>query len=199
MADLTKKRWLILGLCCLINLCIGSVYAWSVFATPLAELISGGFFNDKFGPKKVIFLGGLIEGVATAAYGLSSVILPPIANALVQGIGVSRTFVVIGIVFLLVICVSSLFLFPCPDGFVPEGWTPPAQMASSTVRDRSWKEMLSSAVFYVMLTCMLSGAPRVILHDQLRAYGQQQNIRRIHLSLSYEEDTAMAFAVAEVS
>ena len=71
MADLTKKRWLILGLCCLINLCIGSVYAWSVFATPLAELIS--------------------------------------------------------------------------DGFVPEGWTPPAQIASSTVRDRSWKEMLSSA------------------------------------------------------
>ena len=44
-----------------------------------------------------------------------------------------------------------------------------------------------------------SGAPRVILHDQLRAYGQQQNIRKIHLSLSYEEDTAMAFAVAEVS
>ena len=238
MADLTKKRWLILGLCCLINLCIGSVYAWSVFATPLAELISGitgraltggdlaivytvangvgpitmisgGFFNDRFGPKKVIFLGGLmfgagmilsgfarsipmlivtygllcglglgmtygctistgvkffpdkrglIGGVATAAYGLSSVILPPIANALVQGIGVSRTFVVIGIVFLLVICVSSLFLFPCPDGFIPEGWTPPAQMASSTVRDRNWKEMLSSPVFYVMLTCMLCGA-----------------------------------------
>ena len=238
MTNLTKKRWLILGLCCLINLCIGSVYAWSVFATPLAELlsgttgraltggdlaivytvanavgpitmISGGFFNDRFGPKKVIFLGGLmfgvgmilsgfaksvpmllvtygllcglglgmtygctistgvkffpdkrglIGGVATAAYGLSSVILPPIANALVQGVGVSRTFVIIGIVFLLIICISSFFLFPCPDGFIPEGWTPPAQSAASAVRDRNWKEMLSSPVFYVMLTCMLCGA-----------------------------------------
>ena len=37
---LTKKRWLILAASCLINLCIGSLYAWSVFAGPLAERIN---------------------------------------------------------------------------------------------------------------------------------------------------------------
>ncbi|WKY43324.1 hypothetical protein Q5O14_11740 [Eubacteriaceae bacterium ES2] len=37
---LTKKRWLILIASCLINLCIGSLYAWSVFVAPMAEYIN---------------------------------------------------------------------------------------------------------------------------------------------------------------
>ena len=35
-----KYRWIGLIMACLINLCIGSVYAWSVFANPLAASIS---------------------------------------------------------------------------------------------------------------------------------------------------------------
>lgn len=38
--NLTKKRWIILVASCLINLCIGSLYAWSVFATPMAEYLT---------------------------------------------------------------------------------------------------------------------------------------------------------------
>lgn len=84
--ELTKKRWIILIASCFINLCIGSIYAWSVFSAPMAEylssvtglsltpgnlaiaftitnsvgpitMISGGWINDRFGPKKVIFVG----------------------------------------------------------------------------------------------------------------------------------------------
>ena len=89
--ELTKKRWIILIASCFINLCIGSIYAWSVFAAPMAEyinsisglsltpgslaiaftitnsvgpitMITGGRINDKFGPKEVIFIGGLLFG-----------------------------------------------------------------------------------------------------------------------------------------
>ena len=42
-----------------------------------------------------------------------------------------------------------------------------------------------------------SGAPRVILHGRLQSYKNQQNIRKVHLSISYEEETVLAFAVAE--
>ena len=42
-----------------------------------------------------------------------------------------------------------------------------------------------------------SGAPRVILHDRLRDYKNQQGIRKVHVSLSYEKETVLAFAVAE--
>lgn len=37
---LTKRRWFVLLASCLINLCIGSLYAWSVFAVPVVEHIS---------------------------------------------------------------------------------------------------------------------------------------------------------------
>ncbi len=83
--DLKKKRWFILGASLLINLCIGSGYAWSVYAGPLIKtfgwsaaataltftisnaispvcMITGGKIQDKFGPKWVIFAGGILFG-----------------------------------------------------------------------------------------------------------------------------------------
>ncbi len=237
--NLTKKRWIILIASCFINLCIGSIYAWSVFATPMAEylngingtvftagtlaivftvtnsvgpitMITGGRINDKFGPKKVIFVGGLIfgigmilagfskslpmlilsygiilglgvgmvygctisnsvkffpdkrglvGGVTTAAYGFSSVIIPPIANSITANFGITTAFKSIGIVFLIVVCGASFFIDKCPDGFVPEGWTPPATLGNAlSKKDKDWKEMLSSPIFYVMITLLTCGA-----------------------------------------
>ena len=171
--NLTKRRWLVLLASCLINLCIGALYAWSVFAAPMAAhlseilgkeltaadlsvvfsvgnglgfitMIGGGFLNQKIGPRWVIFAGGilfgagfvicgfasdipmlvtgyglfsglamglaygctisnsvkffpdkagLVGGIATASYGISSVLVPPVANALIDRVGVSRAFV----------------------------------------------------------------------------------------------------------
>ena len=38
--DYSKKRWVILLASCFINLCIGSMYAWSVFSAPMADYLS---------------------------------------------------------------------------------------------------------------------------------------------------------------
>ncbi|MDF2871659.1 MAG: nitrate/nitrite transporter, NarK, partial [Anaerocolumna sp.] len=88
-SNYTKKRWQILIVSCLINLCIGSLYAWSVFAGPMAQylsernsltltsaslaivftvansvgsitMISGGWLNERLGTKAVVFLGGIL-------------------------------------------------------------------------------------------------------------------------------------------
>lgn len=237
---LTKKRWLILVASCLINLCIGSLYAWSVFAGPLAErmnmltgssmtaadlaivftvanavgpitMISGGTINDKLGPKWVIFAGGLlfglgllscgfaesvtflifayglgcglgmgmvygctisnsvkffpdkrglIGGIATATYGLSSVLIPPVANALIQKTGVSITMKVLGAVFTIVICVGAFFIEKCPAGFIPEGWKSKTvqNVSSKAVSDKTWKQMVADPVFYVMILMLMCGA-----------------------------------------
>lgn len=237
--NLTKKRWIILIASCFINLCIGSIYAWSVFATPMAKylsditgiaytagtlaivftvtnsvgpitMITGGRINDKFGPKKVIFFGGfifglgmilagfskslsmliltygiitglgvgmvygctisnsvkffpdkrgLVGGVTTAAYGLSSVIIPPIANTLTTKFGITLAFKAIGLVFLIIVCVSSFFIEKCPADFIPEGWTPPVQNGGGVKKvDKDWKEMLSTPIFYVMIILLTCGA-----------------------------------------
>lgn len=237
---LTKKRWAVLVASCLINLCIGSLYAWSVFATPMAEylssilggtalnagnlaivftvansigpvtLISGGFINDKFGPKWVIFAGGLlfgagmivagfagsigmlvvgygmgcglamglvygctisnsvkffpdkrglIGGIATASYGISSVLIPPIANLLIEKAGVLNAFRILGVAFIVIICGGAFFIRQCPEGFIPTGYQPPAQQSGSTEGvQKNWSQMLKDPIFYVMIIMMTCGA-----------------------------------------
>ena len=235
--DLTKKRWIILLASCLINLCIGSLYAWSVFATPMAAylssvtgsevaglaiiftianavgpitMISGGFINDKIGPKWVIFIGGilfglgmivsgfaksigmllltyglgvglgvgmvygctvsnsvkffpdkrgLVGGIATASYGISSVIIPIAANALIDNFDVTMAFRILGAAMLIIICVSAFFIQTCPKGFKPEGWEPPAPKAGAKAPvDKDWKAMLKDPIFYVMILMLCCGA-----------------------------------------
>ncbi|WP_029319108.1 L-lactate MFS transporter [Butyrivibrio sp. AE3004] len=233
-----KRRWFILLACCLINLCLGSIYAWSVFSSAMTEylnttvglnlgpgdmaivytiansvgpitMISGGWFNDHIGPKLVIMIGGimwgagmffsgfatsvpflivtygligglglgmaygstistcvkyfpdkrgLIGGITTAVYGASSVILPPIVTKIVAASGAPFAFKAIGIAFLVIIVLAALSLAPCPDGYKPEGWNPPAAKAGAGPINMDWKQMIKTPVFYVMLILLTCGA-----------------------------------------
>ena len=225
--------------CCLINVCIGSVNAWSVFAGPMAAhlgqvtgteltignliivftvansigpitMISGGKINDMFGPRNVLFIGGILfgggmiisgfvksvpmlifsygiisglgiglaygctistavkffpdkrgltGGIATAMYGLSSVLVPPIANILISSKNVVFAFRTFGISFLIIVCGSSLFIEKCPDDFVPAGWIPKGNIHQrEQLVNKNWKEMLKEPVFYVMIALLMCGA-----------------------------------------
>ena len=239
--SLDKKRWWVLIASSLINLCIGSMYAWSVFAAPLAAklsallgttltaadlaivftvtnsigpitMISGGYITDKLGgPRIVILIGGsmfgvgmlltgfattltqviitygllvglglgmaygctinntvkffpdkrgLVGGIATATYGLSSVLIPPVANALNNSVGVSMSFVILGIAFLVIIVTCSMFIIKCPADYVPEGFVPKIATVPSKVKtaDKNWKQMLADPVFYIMIIMLTCGA-----------------------------------------
>lgn len=235
--NLTKKRWIILAASCFINLCIGSLYAWSVFAAPMAAhlqalsggdtpnlaviftvanavgpitMISGGTLQGRLGPRKVILLGGLlfglgmflsgfatsvtillityglgvglgvgmvygctvshcvkffpdkrglIGGIATASYGISSVIVPILANALISQFDITTAFRVLGLAMLAVICLCAIPIIPCPAGFAPEGWQPTAPVSGTKrTADRTWREMLADPVFYAMLLMLCCGA-----------------------------------------
>lgn len=120
--NLTKKRWNILFICCLVNLCLGSIYTWSVFASPMAEflakelgekitaadlaivytvansvgpitMISGGWVNDKFGPKKVIFIGGLMFGAGMFLSGYAkSINFLILSYGLLYGLGLGMSY-----------------------------------------------------------------------------------------------------------
>lgn len=237
--NLDSRRWLVLIASCLINLCIGSIYAWSVFASPLAEklsalsggeltsaslsivytvansvgpvtMISGGYINDKLGPRWVVFAGGLlfgggmlasgfatsipmlvvtyglgcglgmglaygctinnsvkffpdkrglIGGIATATYGLSSVLVPPVANLLISGSGISQAFIVLGVAFVLIVGVFSQFILKCPENYCPAGYQPKAAQGGAVLsNDKNWREMLADPTFYMMIFMLMCGA-----------------------------------------
>ena len=238
--DLDRKRWLVLLAACLINLCIGSLYAWSVFASPMAEylgslsgktfsagdlaivftvansvgpltMISGGYINDRLGPQWVVFTGGLFfglgmflsgfassvpmliltyglgcglgmglvygctinnsvkffperrgltGGLVTAVYGLSSVLIPPVAQALIASKGILYTFRIFGTVFTAVICLLAFAMKKCPAGYAPEGMKETGVRAAhkDTQKEYDWKQMLKSPVFYMMMFMLMCGA-----------------------------------------
>ena len=97
---LTRRRWIILAASCIANLCIGAIYAWSVFAGPMAEhlnalngtaktaadlaivfsvangdafitMIAGGYLDEKIGSRWVIFIGVAVFGLGFIVSGLA--------------------------------------------------------------------------------------------------------------------------------
>lgn len=119
---LIHNRWVLLGVACLINLCTGSIYAWSVFSGPkavqlseftgtqitssdlalvfsiasctgLIPMIFGGSFSDKFGPKPFIVIGGLLIGSGLFFSGLAdSVWQLIISYGIIFGLGLGFTY-----------------------------------------------------------------------------------------------------------
>jgi OFA family oxalate/formate antiporter-like MFS transporter len=112
--NLESKRWLIAIAAIVMQLCLGTVYAWSVFKKPLmgahgwAETPTqltfmifmftigcaaafGGTLVDKKGPKFVATVGGLLFGVATLLSGLADQVgnlyLLYIAYGVIGGLG----------------------------------------------------------------------------------------------------------------
>lgn len=232
---LDHRRWLILLAACLINICVGSLYAWSVFALPMQAhltnvvgsdvgslaivftianavgpitMIGGGLLNRKIGTKYVIMLGGLlfgsgmiatgfatsklfvlisygsgvglgcgmvygctisntlkffpdkrglIGGLATASYGISSVIIPIVANWLMSFMDVTQAFKTLGIAMLIIIIVSSLFIIDCPNNYLPEGYTI-KNGESKNQYNYTWMQMLKEPLFYCMLAMLCCGA-----------------------------------------
>ena len=242
--DLTRRRWIVLIAGCIINLCIGSLYAWSVFATPLAEhlntvrgaalytagglaivftlcnsyapvpMLVNGVLIKKVGIRKVIFISGilfglgmilcsfatslalliigyslfvgcgvglsygclinnavkffpdkrgLIGGISTATFGLSSAIVPFIANALISKFDVMSCFRILGIAGLIIILGCGLLIVECPDDFVPDTMQSGAAAdagkaaASAKTREKDWRELPKDPIFWVMMALFFSG------------------------------------------
>jgi MFS transporter, OFA family, oxalate/formate antiporter len=116
MADenLETKRWLIAGGAVVMQLCLGTVYAWSVFKKPLMaahgwsetgtqaafmilmavvgiSAVFGGTLVDKKGPRFVATLGGILFGVGTLLTGVADKIgslwLLYLAYGVIGGVG----------------------------------------------------------------------------------------------------------------
>lgn len=218
------NRWVVLASMFVINLCVGSAYAWSVFQRPLISLfqwstsdtslafsislflipiamIIGGRIQPVRGPRFLMTTGGLIfstgivaagftnslatlyltygllggfgigfiygtgisnavkwfpdkrglaAGLVAAGFALGAVINAPLANNLVMEYGVLATFRILGAAYLVITCLSARLVTAPPPGYAPAGWQAPAGAAATGTSDKSWREMLSMPMFYVL-------------------------------------------------
>jgi len=101
---------------------------------------------------------GLVTGLVVAGFGLSSVYIAPLANALIRARGVPATMLTFGIGFLVVVVVLAQWLRVPPAGFVPAGSAPGPEAAASHKADFTPGEVLRTWQFYVLWFMLACGA-----------------------------------------
>lgn len=223
----TPNRWLILLASILTNLSLGAGYAWSVFQKALLEtnadkgwvisqtslafsisfamvpvgMILFGPKVDQLGPKKFVFLGGLLfgsgmfltgfassipvlyltygillglgigsaygaatsvavkwfpdkkglaGGLTAAGFGLGPLIISPVAKQLIASMGVYRTFNILGVVLLVIICLASLVMEKAPVTATVAG--------GDQSQGKTYREMLKDPNFWLLWAVYTMGA-----------------------------------------
>jgi OFA family oxalate/formate antiporter-like MFS transporter len=116
--DRTPSRWMMVAWALILQICLGILYAWSVFRTPLmAEygwtikqagypfmtslfffsigMIFAGRWQDRIGPKKVAMFGGLLLGLGSILAGVIGNTLGGMvfAYGILGGLGVGFAYV----------------------------------------------------------------------------------------------------------
>ncbi len=113
----TFNRWFVVVGAILVQLCLGAVYAWSVFRDPLRDLLGvklaqaqlpfsfvlisfalatvlGGKLQDRFGPRNVAIAGGVLLGLGMIIASLSHGVVGMVAGyGIVSGIGIGFAYV----------------------------------------------------------------------------------------------------------
>lgn len=238
-----KKAWITTAAGTAINLCLGILYAWSIWkkalvdvdlagqpmtginegwhyltnaqaATPFSlcvlifavMMIPGGRIQDKFSPKFGALLGGvllalgciiaglmksyaglilgfgiiggigmglgyaaptpaalkwfghkrrgLVAGIVVAGYGGAAIYIGILGQLLIDRLGITGSFVALGILFALVVIITSRLLYEPPQGYVPPT---PVKTAVETDHSLSGKkdwtaiEMLKTWQFYALV------------------------------------------------
>ena len=117
---------------------IGGIGLGFGYIVPLTVLT--GWFPDK---------RGQITGLAVTGFGLGALITSPLATHFIAAIGVSRTLLILGLIYFVIVVVAAQFLVKAPDGFVPAGWSPSKQGPQDT-SSATLSEALRSPQWYLL-------------------------------------------------
>ena len=118
------------------------------YATPVP--VGSKWFPDK---------RGLVVGLMVGGYGAGSAIFGPVATALIESVGWRVTFQILGALFLVMGLVGTALLRNPPEGYRPEGWTPPVPTSrGSSGVDVPTAVMLRTPLFYALWVAYCLGA-----------------------------------------
>jgi MFS family permease len=114
---------------------------------------------------------GMVTGLSVAGIGISAVMYSPLANALLHSVGISKTFIFIGIGALIIMLTLSQFLTNPPAGYVPSaGEANKKKMvkaAAAPVKDIGLRDIVKTSAFYrlwLMFTFSSSAGLMIIGH-----------------------------------
>jgi MFS transporter, OFA family, oxalate/formate antiporter len=110
------------------------------YIVPLATLVK--WFPDR---------RGFITGLAVAGFGAGALITAPVAQYLIDGVGVLKTLAILGVDYLIMVVLGASVMRNPPEGWIPKGWRPSAkQQEQLQARNLTLKEALSTWQWYVL-------------------------------------------------
>ena len=98
---------------------------------------------------------GLVTGIIVSALGFGGLVFTPVAEALSKANGVLTTFAIFGVIFLIVTLAGSFFIKNPPEGFRPEGWTPPPAKDGIIAQSFTPGEALRTPQFYMVILAFM--------------------------------------------
>ena len=101
---------------------------------------------------------GLAVGLTLLGFGFSAFVTGKVADTLTASVGIFNTFRLLGIGFLIISVVLSMFLVFPPAGWCPRGWTPPAATAGAAKAEFTREEMTKTKTFIGLWVCYTIGA-----------------------------------------
>jgi MFS family permease len=101
---------------------------------------------------------GLAVGLTLLGFGFSAFVTGKVADTLTASVGIFNTFRLLGIGFLVISVVLSMFLVFPPAGWCPRGWTPPGAVAGIAKADFTREEMTKTKTFIGLWVCYTIGA-----------------------------------------
>lgn len=156
------------------------------YVCPIAALVK--WFPDK---------KGMITGLAVAGFGFGALIWVKLTSGFKfgpldltpgwkglygDGWTVSQIFVLYGVLFAVLVGLGSLVMVNPPDGWQPEGWTPPSQQVAATSGGVEFtpSEMVRTPQFWILFLTFFVGATAGLMvigviglfgKDALRSHG----------------------------
>lgn len=123
-----------------------------------------GFGNGLIYPQMMSYVvklfperAGVASGLGTASYGSGAVIWAPAATAFIGQMGVSSTFKVLGLVFLIVCVAFAMLLKDPPEGFREALVETKYSVAVDSVNDMTRGQMLKTRAFYLIVATFSCG------------------------------------------
>ncbi len=170
LQDKLGPRWIatmggvLVGIGCLVAGMMGDSLAGFVIGFGILAGTGIGFGYASATPPAVKWFPpsktGLIAGIVVAGFGLASVIWAPLATAFIAAMGISKTMMTLGVIFLIVVVILSQLLRNPPAGYVAAA-APSASAQAAPAKaavNMEWREMMKTSQFWLLWLMYFCGA-----------------------------------------
>ena len=128
---------------------------------------------QKWFPDKI----NVCMGIIVCCFGLASVVFTPLAQMLMDGMGVRTTFQILGVVFAVVCLAASIFIKNPEPGWLPEGYVPAESKSKiAQVQVPFSKAIKTRQIWIIFLTYWFITAGFFSINPILRQLGMARGL-----------------------